>query len=231
MPRPAPKYFGLGPAWMALLGCDEADAVGRGDFAASPDVGDRQGVLRRHDTGVGGGNGVGPDEVLADPGQPGAAECRLVGADHRLEADVAGLRDQRAAQAGGELLDARMALADMGEGVGKAGACGDFQHDVRQVDLRHPGRDGRLQGDEAGRPLDLVERAEHQLVAAVAAFDPGGWVARAGWQRLGARRGPACEARSPTSASASGDRSSERQTVRRAAFHASPLSRPCLGSA
>ena len=38
-------------------------------------------------------------------------------------------------------------------------------------------------------------------------------------------------ARSPTSASASGDRSRERQTVRRAAFQASPLSRPCLGSA
>jgi len=37
------------------------------------------------------------------------------------EADVAGLRDQPAAQAGGEVLDAGMALADMGEAVGEAG--------------------------------------------------------------------------------------------------------------
>ena len=154
-------------------------------------MGDRQSVLRRDDSGVGGGDGLGPDEVLADPGQPGAAERWLVGADHRLEADVAGLGDQRTAQAGGELLDARMALADMGESVGKAGACGDLQHDVRQVDPRHPGRDGRLQGDEAGRPLDLVERAQHQLVPAVSALDPGSRIAWAGWQRPGARRGPA----------------------------------------
>ena len=33
---------------------------------------------------------------------------------------------RRTAQAGGELLDARMALADMGEGVGEAGACGEL---------------------------------------------------------------------------------------------------------
>ena len=35
-----------------------------------------------------------------------------------------------------------------------------------------------LQGDEAGRPLDLVERAQHQLVTAAAALDPSGRVAR-----------------------------------------------------
>src|SRR4051812_50140307 len=70
-----------------------------------------------------------------------------------------------------------MALADMGKGVGETGACGSFQHDVREVDLRYPCRDGRLQGDEAGRPLDPVEWAQHQLVPAVAALDPGSRIA------------------------------------------------------
>ncbi len=82
----------------------------------------------------------------------------------------------RPPKAGGEVIDPRVALADMGEGVSEAGARGDLQHGVRQIDLRHAGRDGRLQGDEAGRPFELVERAEHQLVAVVASFDPGGWV-------------------------------------------------------
>ena len=118
------EVLGIGSGVDGVAGCDEADAVGRGHLAASPDVGDRQGVLRRDDPGVGGSDSFGPNEVLADPGQPVAAECRLVGADHWLEADVAGLGDQRTAQAGGELLDARMALADMGKGVGETGACG-----------------------------------------------------------------------------------------------------------
>jgi len=50
-------------------GRHETDAVSRCHFTASPVAGDRQGILRRHDPGVGGGDGIGPDEVLADPRQ------------------------------------------------------------------------------------------------------------------------------------------------------------------
>jgi hypothetical protein len=170
------KVFRIGAGMDSTARRHEADAVGRGHLATSPDVGDRQSVLCRHDSGVGCGDGLGPDEVLADPGQPGTAERWLVGADHRLEADVAGLGDQRTTEAGSELFDTRIALADMSEGVGKARAGGDLQHDVRQVDPRHPCRDGGLQGGEAGRPLDLVERAQHQFVTAIPALDPGRWI-------------------------------------------------------
>ena len=83
----------------------------------------------------------------------------------------------------------------MGEGAGKAGAYRDLEQDVGQVDVRHPARDSRLQGDETGWPLDLVERAEHELVAAVPAFDPGGRVAREVGRDLGccsSGRPPGC---------------------------------------
>ena len=170
---PGAEVFRVGPGVGGTAGRHEADAIGRGYLAAAPDVGDRQRVLRRHDLGIGGGDGVRPDEVLADPGQPVSAERRLVSADQRFEADVASLRDQPAAQTGGEVLDAGMTLADMGEGVGKAGARCSFQHDVRQADLRYPRRNGRLQSDQAGRALELIERGQHQLVPAIAAFDLG----------------------------------------------------------
>ena len=178
MPRPAPKYFGLGPAWMALLGATKRMPSAEATSPLPQTWAMGKAFCAATMPGIGGGNGFWPDEVLTDPGQPGAVERRLVGADQRLETDVAGLRDQRAAQAGGEILDTRMALADMGEGVGEARSRGNLQHDVRQVDLRHAGRDGRLQGDEAGRPFDLIERTDHQFVPAMAAFDPGRRIVR-----------------------------------------------------
>ena len=74
-----------------------------------------------------------------------------------------------------------------------------------------------------GLAFELVEWAEHQLVAVVAAFDPGVRVVRqvGGNLTLGAVEP---DAQVAYFCSASCDRSSERQTVRRAAFQASPLS-------
>src|SRR6267378_3025805 len=137
MPRPAPKYFGLGPAWIALLGATKRMPSAE---ATSP---------------------------LPQMWAIGRAFCA---------ATIRALAAERTTEAGSELFDTRMALADMSEGVGKARAGGDLQHDVRQVDPRHPCRDGGLQGGEAGRPLDLVERAQHQFVTAVPALDPGRWI-------------------------------------------------------
>src|SRR4051794_25518462 len=94
------EVFWIGAGMDGTARRHETDAVGRGHLATSPDVGDRQSVLCRHDFGVGRGDGLGPDEVLADPGKPGTAERWLIGADHRLEADIAGLRDQRTTEAG-----------------------------------------------------------------------------------------------------------------------------------
>ena len=73
------EVFWVRPGMDCAAGCDKADAIGRGHLAAAPDMGDRRGVLRGHDPGVGSRDGFGPDEVLADPGQPRPAERRLVG--------------------------------------------------------------------------------------------------------------------------------------------------------
>ena len=78
---------------------DEPQAVGRGDLAAAPGLRQRDLGLGVDQPGVGAGQGLGPDVVLLDPGQPAAGQGRDVGADQRLQPDVARLGQQHRAEA------------------------------------------------------------------------------------------------------------------------------------
>src|SRR5512132_2338842 len=66
----------------------ETQAVGRRHLAAAPALRQLDAVLRRDQGGIGGGERLGPQEVLLHPTQPRAPECRHVEADERLEAGV-----------------------------------------------------------------------------------------------------------------------------------------------
>src|SRR4051794_24030473 len=95
-PRDWPKYFGFGPAWMALAGVDgtrrrgEAHAVRRRDVPRAPDFAERQCGMGRHDPRIGGRDGFRSDEILADPGQTLPPERRNILPADRLDADIAG---------------------------------------------------------------------------------------------------------------------------------------------
>ena len=53
----------------------------------------------------------------------------------------------------------------MGEPVGKAGASVHLEQQLGQIHQRHACGNGRLERDQAGRLLQLVEGGQHQLAA------------------------------------------------------------------
>src|SRR4051812_26762738 len=126
MPRPALKYFGLGPAWMALLGATkrmpsaaatspppQICAMGSAFCAAT---------IRELAPAI--VSGRMKFWLTQDSRFRLSAGWSVRTRGSNLQADVAGLCDQPTAQAGREILDAGMAFADMGEGVGETGARG-----------------------------------------------------------------------------------------------------------
>ena len=83
---------------------DEPQAVGRGDLPAAPGL--RQRDLRPGQStsrALALDQGLGADVVLLDPGQSAAGQGRDVGADQRLQADVARLGQEHRAQADVEI--------------------------------------------------------------------------------------------------------------------------------
>ena len=82
---------------------DEPQAVGRGDFPAAPRLRQRDLGLGVDQPGVGADQGLGPDVVLLDPGQSAAGQGGDVGADQRLQADVARLGQEHGAEADVEI--------------------------------------------------------------------------------------------------------------------------------
>ena len=158
----------------------EAHAVRRGDIAGTPDFGERQRGVGGHDPRTGGRDGFRADEVLADPGQALPPECRNILPADRLDADIAGFGDQGGAQAGLEMLYPGLPLAEMGEGLGKAGALHDFQEQVRHAGLWHSSLNGRPQGAQAFRVLQPVERRD----------DNAGFAVHGLKAQIGVARGP-----------------------------------------
>ena len=156
----------------------EAHAVRRGDIAGTPEFDERQRGVGGHDPRIGGRDGFRPDEVLADPGQALAPERGNILPADRLDADIAGFGDQGGAQAGVEMLYPGLPLAEMGEGLGKAGALHDFQEQVWHAGLRHAPLNGRPQGAQAFRILQPVERRDHDAGLAVHGLEAQIGVAR-----------------------------------------------------
>lgn len=72
----------------------------------------------------------------------------------------------------------RATFGEMREGVGKAGASGDLQQDLRQVDLRQPGSDRSPQGQQRRRRVKPVERTQHQLLLVVHGLEAHGGIGR-----------------------------------------------------
>ncbi len=107
-------------------GDNEAQAVSGGDLAATPVAGQADTGLVVDQAAVGSGQGVGPEVVLAHPGQPAPVECRPVGPGDRFKAGVAGLGQQYRADAGPQVLGSRGTPADMGELGVEAGPGGNL---------------------------------------------------------------------------------------------------------
>ena len=73
---------------------DEAKPVGGSDFSASPTASERYGILGNDEGGTDRCQGLGADEVLLHPTQPGAAECGHIAANQRLKTCIGGLGKQ-----------------------------------------------------------------------------------------------------------------------------------------
>ena len=91
-------------------------------------------------------------------------------AHERLETGVASLRQQHGADADTEIRDPRRALADVRERGGEAGATGDLDQDLRQIDPGQPCCHGVTQRQQRRWLLDFIEGAQDQLVLAVDAL-------------------------------------------------------------
>jgi hypothetical protein len=73
------------------------------------------------------------DIILPDPAQSRAAQRGRIQPNQRLEAGVAGLRQQHGTEAGRNITRACAALAGVGESAGKAGARMHLQQQLGQV--------------------------------------------------------------------------------------------------
>ena len=115
------KYFGFGPALRVRTGTTNREAVGRGDLAAAPGLSQGDLGLVVDQPGVGLGDGLGPDVILLDPGQPASGQRRDIRADQGLQADVARLGQEYRAEAQVEVADPCVTLADVAEFAGEVG--------------------------------------------------------------------------------------------------------------
>ena len=75
------------------------------------------------------------------PGETVPAEGRIVVADKRFGASVAGLCRQHRAHAGRQIGNACRTFREVRKRLGKAGAGGNLNHDFRNVDSGQPSRD------------------------------------------------------------------------------------------
>jgi hypothetical protein len=142
---------------------DEANPVGGRDVTATPCVREGDLVLSGDQRRVGTGQRFGADIILPDPAQSRAAQRGRVQPNQRLEAGVAGFRQQHGTEAGRNVTRACAALAGVGEPAGEAGARMHLQQQLRQVHSGQPRRDRRLERDQARRLLQLIERGEDQF--------------------------------------------------------------------
>jgi len=79
---------------------DEPQSIGGRHFTAAPFSRQGDGVLRRDQSGVCGGQRLGAQEVLLDPAEPGASKCRGIDANQRLESGIGRFGDKNGADAG-----------------------------------------------------------------------------------------------------------------------------------
>ena len=85
-------------------GHDEPKPVGGGYFSSSPAAGKRYSVLGGDERRIGRSQGLGTDEVLLDPAQPGAAKGRDIASNQGFEARIGGLGKQHSANSRRDIL-------------------------------------------------------------------------------------------------------------------------------
>ncbi len=120
-------------------------------------------VLSGDQRRVGTGQRFSADIILPDPAQSRAAQRGRIQPNQRLEAGVAGLRQQHGTEAGRNITRACAALAGVGESAGKAGARMHLQQQLRQVHPGQPRCDRRLERDQARRLFQLIDRGKDQF--------------------------------------------------------------------
>jgi hypothetical protein len=109
---------------------------------------------------------------MLDPREAVERERGDVLARDGAQADVAGLGKQDGAHAYGQIRDARVLLAHMGEGVGEAGGVVDFQQHLGQLDAGQEIVHGGAQPPQAGRIVESLQRREGEPVAPAALLNP-----------------------------------------------------------
>lgn len=63
-----------------------------------PGMGQGNGILHGHQSGIGFDNGLGPNEVVAYPGQPAACQSQVIGVDERRQSQVRSFGQESGAQ-------------------------------------------------------------------------------------------------------------------------------------
>ena len=153
-------------------GDNEAQSVCRRDFPSAPGLRQGEGRLEIDEAGIGARQRLGTEIVLLRPTETAPREGRHIGAYHRFEADVAGFCQEHCTQAEGQVSDPRRPFADMGEGIGKARACMDFQEELREINPWEPRKDVVAEHEQAGGLLQFIEPCHGEGVTALALFDP-----------------------------------------------------------
>ena len=104
----------------------ETQAIGHGDFAASPGMGQGNCILHRHQPGIGLDNGFGANVVMAHPGQPAAGQRGNSRVYEGRERQVGSFRQQRRTQTEVQVSGTNWPFADMGEVIQTPGPSGHF---------------------------------------------------------------------------------------------------------
>ena len=136
----------------------EAHPVDGGDVPVAQGLDERDAPVDVEQQLVGGGDRLGADVVLADPGEPVWRQRGDAGVGDLGQADVARLGEQDGADADVEVLGAGEAFAEMRERVGEPGPAADLQQHLGERDA---GREHRGGGRaQRAQLLGLVERLE-----------------------------------------------------------------------
>ena len=93
--------------------------------------------------------------------------------DQRLQWDVAGFCHKHCTETKGQVIGTRLHLANMKEGIGKAGSCMDFQHDLRQFHKRQRARDILIQADETLWSGQIIQTGDNEPVVTTFRFNAG----------------------------------------------------------
>ena len=107
------EVFAIGASIDRADGHDKPQAIRGRHFPSTPALGQGHGGLGIDQTGIGPGEGLGPEIVLLHPTEPATRQRGNIRADHGFEANITGFREQDRAETDRQVGDAGRPVADM----------------------------------------------------------------------------------------------------------------------